>query len=1012
MDDYRCSKYTIMNTRSIIFSLLFLFGNFIGFAQVGVGTTSPQSTLDIEASNTTTPSNSDGILIPRVDNFPITNPTATQDGMLLFYTGTTRSGKGFYYWDQSIVDWVFLSAGSKNTLDQAYDEGGTGSGRTIIADNGAVDIQGTGGLRVEGNIVAASSIIHDGDNDTFLDFTPDRIQLEAGNWSYIDIQNDDQEITINEDGRTIDFRVESDTNQNMLFVDGTNSRIGIGTNAPGNPLHIGLRTPFDTNIGNTGQDGIFIRGSGSTGLDAVGGSISFGGAHPARDISRRAAIASMQTGIDEDNVGLAFYIHQGPVNTEPMQEAMRITHQKYLGINNTSPSATLDIIGSMQFEDGNEAAGYVLSSDASGNASWTDPATLVSTSDNQTIDTFNFDNTTNILTLEIEDDGVAAQTVDLSTLLNHDADWYEEGASTAPDNINDNIFTQGNVGIGEDTPQARLHIDDANTPLRLDISGTERLSFRNNALEFLNSGSSVFVGEFAGRSDDLSGNQNTAIGYRALRDNVTGARNIAIGSGAMLVSTGGTANVAIGDDAMAVSSSGSGNVAVGTQTLFRNTTGNNNVALGGTALRENTTGLYNVALGYRALYNTSANSNVGIGYETGFTNSSGIRNTFVGTGAGHLTTGASNVFLGYQAGYNETGSNKLYVSNSNTSNPLIYGEFDNDILRLNADVSIGTTNPDNSSVLDITSTNKGLLIPRMTIAQRLAITAPATGLMVYQTNDVSGFYFYDGTSWDRMLKESRDPVPTGAIFSFPIATAPAGYLVCDGSAVSRATYADLFALIGVTYGNGNGSTTFNLPDYRGKFLRGFDDGAGIDPDAASRTDRGDGTIGDAVGTLQSDDMGSHLHEIDPPATNSASAGNHDHVTNTELISTNNSGNHNHSTYSQSVTTNNAPNHRHTIRGERRTVSTSFGSTRFIADNSGPDSIQTQFDGNHVHSINIPSVSTNYTGNHSHSVTIPSLNTNTAGTHVHNIDISSFSSSSTGNSENRPVNITVIYCIKY
>jgi microcystin-dependent protein len=59
-------------------------------------------------------------------------------------------------------------------------------------------------------------------------------------------------------------------------------------------------------------------------------------------------------------------------------------------------------------------------------------------------------------------------------------------------------------------------------------------------------------------------------------------------------------------------------------------------------------------------------------------------------------------------------------------------------------------------------------------------------------------------------------------------TPPTGYLECDGSAVSRTTYAALFSAIGTTFGSGDGSTTFNLPDIRGQFVRGWDDGAGID----------------------------------------------------------------------------------------------------------------------------------------------------------------------------------------
>jgi microcystin-dependent protein len=64
-------------------------------------------------------------------------------------------------------------------------------------------------------------------------------------------------------------------------------------------------------------------------------------------------------------------------------------------------------------------------------------------------------------------------------------------------------------------------------------------------------------------------------------------------------------------------------------------------------------------------------------------------------------------------------------------------------------------------------------------------------------------------------------LPPGTVFPFAGSTAPDGYLVCNGAAVSRDTYAALFAAIGVSYGNGNGSTTFNVPDYRYTFLRGY-----------------------------------------------------------------------------------------------------------------------------------------------------------------------------------------------
>src|SRR4051794_1244748 len=62
-------------------------------------------------------------------------------------------------------------------------------------------------------------------------------------------------------------------------------------------------------------------------------------------------------------------------------------------------------------------------------------------------------------------------------------------------------------------------------------------------------------------------------------------------------------------------------------------------------------------------------------------------------------------------------------------------------------VGIGTTTPSASALLEIKSTKKGLLIPRMTLAQRNAIASPAKGLMIYQTDNTPGFYYYNGSGW-------------------------------------------------------------------------------------------------------------------------------------------------------------------------------------------------------------------------------------------------------------------------
>lgn len=91
-------------------------------------------------------------------------------------------------------------------------------------------------------------------------------------------------------------------------------------------------------------------------------------------------------------------------------------------------------------------------------------------------------------------------------------------------------------------------------------------------------------------------------------------------------------------------------------------------------------------------------------------------------------------------------------------------------------------------------------------------------------------------------------VPSGAVMAFAMSSAPTGWLKANGAAVSRATYSALFSAVGTTYGSGDGSTTFNLPDLRGEFVRGWDDARGIDS-------------GRAIGTSQADDFKSHSHGL-------------------------------------------------------------------------------------------------------------------------------------------------------
>lgn len=133
----------------------------------------------------------------------------------------------------------------------------------------------------------------------------------------------------------------------------------------------------------------------------------------------------------------------------------------------------------------------------------------------------------------------------------------------------------------------------------------------------------------------------------------------------------------------------------------------------------------------------------------------------------------------------------------------------------------------------------------------------------------------------RHASDGADPigqlVPPGFMGLFGGSNVPTGWLLCDGTAVSRTDYAALYAAIGTTWGVGDGSTTFNLPDWRGRYPRGV---------AASGTGS---TLGAAFGL---DTLPDHVHSIDPPSTASSSDAHshtHTHTHSVDPPSTNTGG---------------------------------------------------------------------------------------------------------------------------
>lgn len=263
--------------------------------------------------------------------------------------------------------------------------------------------------------------------------------------------------------------------------------------------------------------------------------------------------------------------------------------------------------------------------------------------------------------------------------------------------------------------------------------------------------------------------------------------------------------------------------------------------------------------------------------------------------------------------------------------------------------------------------------------------------------------------------------PPGMIAPFAMTSPPTGWLKANGAAVSRATYAALFAAIGTAHGAGNGSTTFNLPDLRGEFIRGLDDGRGVDS-------------GRTLGSSQADMIEAHEHTATAasagghtPTGVTASAGSHTHSG-----SANSAGAHSHTgsassagahTHSASTSSDGAHSHSFTGLQSGGSVlpSTSGAGGTWASATGSLTTLSTGSAGSHSHSVTV-----NSDGAHSHTLSIDSggahthtLSIDSGGAHTHTITMDAVAAhthtitvASTGGAETRPRNVAELFCIKY
>jgi microcystin-dependent protein len=215
------------------------------------------------------------------------------------------------------------------------------------------------------------------------------------------------------------------------------------------------------------------------------------------------------------------------------------------------------------------------------------------------------------------------------------------------------------------------------------------------------------------------------------------------------------------------------------------------------------------------------------------------------------------------------------------------------------------------------------------------------------------------TNFDTFKTNIGNAMPIGTVAMRAATAVPAGWLECNGSAISRTTYALLFAVIGANYGAGDGVNTFNLPDMRGEFARGFDGGRGVDS-------------GRTLGVPQADGMRQHNH--------TASSGI-------------NSVGHTHPFSDTTSTTSSAGAHTHPMGGS--TVTPTIGNG-LAPSGSGyvTDGNVTGSSGAHTHTVSVSGTTGAQSANHTHAITVNNSTIN-----------------ATGVDETRPRNVAFMYMIK-
>ena len=484
--------------------ILFLINFSLVYAQVGIGTTTPNSRLDIRSSNQATPANNDGILIPKIDEFPTINPTAAHDGMMVFVTGAGTPSKGFYYWDNGLSSWVNFTTGGND--HDWYEQGGTTApdninddkytfGRTSIGTNNVIfplHVHTSSAIRSLNVTNTATSGIISGIHNELSGNVTNVLDSQRGLYNFLPGSSDNNQFGVYNNmtgtGNGMKYGVYNAITQNSssdLYgtyntitgsaSGGTYSRYGtynrINNSSVSNNYGV-----FNYLIGGaispqTGIQNVIANSTSATQygvrniLGSTGSTGQQYGVYNEFTSTSNAAQTGISNNLSNNGSGIKFGVinnlsgdgddlHYGTINN--------ITGDgdgQKIGTNNFILSTGIgDKFTSFnRISSSSGGTGYGVYSDVIKAGSFSGffrgfVAIGTEVFNSGVPNYYIFPASRGTANQVMRTDGAGNVTwVDGTTLGDDDHDFYEEGTTIAPNDINDNMFTMGNVAIGKST---------------------------------------------------------------------------------------------------------------------------------------------------------------------------------------------------------------------------------------------------------------------------------------------------------------------------------------------------------------------------------------------------------------------------------------------------------------------------------------------------------------------------------------------------------------------------------